>query len=169
MDNAEFGRRIVAEAPDGVLYADQDGVIRIWNGGCQRIFGFSPQEAIGQSLDIIIPEGLRARHWHGYAQTMRSGQTRYAASDLLSVPAVRRDGARISVEFSIIPFRDKSGTMIGIGAIMRDVNSSLRGDEGVADSTQGFEGAGRRLGCLIADSPDYNVPPDSKLTARANI
>jgi PAS domain S-box-containing protein len=121
MDNAEFERRIVAEAPDGVLYADQDGAIRFWNAGCRRIFGFTAQEAIGQSLDIIIPENLRARHWQGYSETMRSGQTRYGAGDLLAVPALCQDGRRISIEFSIIPFRDSTGAMAGIAAIIRDV------------------------------------------------
>jgi len=121
VDDAEFEHQIVAGAPDGVLYADQDGIIRFWNAGCHRIFGFTTQEAVGQSLDIIIPENLRARHWHGYAETMRSGQTRYGAGDLLAVPALCKDGRRISVEFSIIPFRNSTGAMAGIGAIMRDV------------------------------------------------
>ena len=121
MDVADFERGLIANAPDGVLYADQDGVIRFWNAGCHRIFGFTAQEAMGQSLDIIIPEPLRARHWQGYAATMRSGQTRYGAGDLLAVPALRKDSTRISVEFSIIPFHDPAGTMMGMGAIMRDV------------------------------------------------
>jgi PAS domain S-box-containing protein len=94
-----------------------------WNAGCYRIFGFTAQEAIGQSLDIIVPDTLQARHWQGYAQTMRSGQTRYGADDLLAVPALCRDGRRVSVEFSIIPFRDSAGGMAGIGAIMRDVTN----------------------------------------------
>jgi PAS domain S-box-containing protein len=121
VDNDEFERRIVAEAPDGVLYADRDGIIRFWNASCGRIFGFTSREAIGQSLDIIIPDNLRARHWQGYAETIRSGQTRYGAGDLLAVPALCKDGRRISVEFSIIPFRDSTGAMAGIAAIMRDV------------------------------------------------
>lgn len=121
MDIADFERRVVAEAPDGVLFADKDGVIRYWNAGCQRIFGFIAQEAVGQSLDIIIPHALKARHWQGYAQTMRSGQTRYGGGDLLAVPALRQGGTRISVEFSIIPFHDETGAMMGMGAIMRDV------------------------------------------------
>jgi PAS domain S-box-containing protein len=121
VDNDELERRIVAEAPDGVLYADQDGIIRFWNAGCHRIFGFTAQEAVGQSLDIIIPDNLRARHWKGYAETMHSGQTRYGGGDLLAVPALCKDGRRISVEFSIIPFRDGTGEMAGIAAIMRDV------------------------------------------------
>ena len=111
----------LAEMPDGVLLADDKGVIRMWNAGCQRIFGFTANEAIGQSLDIIVPENLRARHWEGYAETMRTGQSRYGKGDLLAVPALRKDGARISVEFSILPFRDAGGRIVGIGAVMRDV------------------------------------------------
>lgn len=121
MDIPDFHRRFLAEVPDGVLFADQEGVIRFWNRGCRSIFGFTAEEAVGQSLDIIIPEALRARHWQGYTQTMATGQTRYGAGDLLAVPALRKDARRISVEFSIIPFRDATGRMIGMGAVMRDV------------------------------------------------
>jgi PAS domain S-box-containing protein len=121
MDIAEFERRLATEAPDGVLYTGKDGIIRFWNGGCQHIFGFAAHEAIGQSLDIIIPEPLRARHWSGFEKTMRTGESRYGAGELLSVPALRKDGRRISVEFSIIPFKDGTGAMTGMGAIMRDV------------------------------------------------
>ena len=104
-----------------MLYANGDGTITFWNAGCERIFGFSAQEALGQSLDIIIPENLRGRHWDGYAETMRTGRSRYGAGDLLSVPAIRKDGTRLSVEFSIIPIRDDAGRMRGMGAILRDV------------------------------------------------
>ena len=109
------------EAPDAILISDADGIIRFWNPGAARIFGFTSQEAVGQSLDIIIPGALRERHWRGYAETIRTGQTRYGAGDLLTVPALRKDGTRISVEFSIVPFRDSAGRMTGMGAIMRDV------------------------------------------------
>jgi PAS domain S-box-containing protein len=121
VDIDDCRRRLVDEAPDAILISDADGVIHLWNPGATRIFGFSPQEAVGQSLDIIIPAALRERHWQGYAETVRTGQTRYGAGDLLAVPALRKGGTRISVEFSIIPFRDCAGRMIGMGAIMRDV------------------------------------------------
>ena len=121
MMHADFAARLVADAPDGILYADQDGMIRYWNAGCERIFGFTADEALGQSLDIMIPENLRARHWDGFRETMRTGRTRYGAGDLLAVPALRKDGSRISVEFSIVPFRDGAGRMVGIAAVMRDV------------------------------------------------
>lgn len=117
----EIAAAIVADAPDAILYADRDGKIWYWNGGCERIFGFPSGEVIGKSLDIIIPESLRERHWRGWAETMRTGNSRYGAGDLLSVPALRKDGSRISVEFSIIPFKGPAGIVRGITAIMRDV------------------------------------------------
>ncbi len=118
-----FADRLVDRTPDAVVYADAEGVIRKWNLGAARIFGFSQQEAVGQSLDVIIPASLRERHWHGYRATMRTGQSRYGEGQLLSVPAIRKDGARISVEFTIMPFTDEAGRMIGIAAIMRDVTA----------------------------------------------
>ena len=117
----DFEARFLANTPDGILFADHNGIIRFWNAGCERIFGHAASEAVGQSLDIIIPAALRARHWQGYANTMRTGQSRYAAGDLLAVPAVRKDGSRLSVEFSIVPFLDAENRMLGMGAVMRDV------------------------------------------------
>ena len=118
-----FAAALLAGMPDGVVYSDAEGKIRFWNQGAVRIFGFTEAEALGLSLDIIIPENLRARHWQGYAETMRSGQTRYGDGQLLSVPALRKDGARISVEFTFVPFTDAAGKMIGIAAIMRDATA----------------------------------------------
>lgn len=117
----DFGRSLVQHAPDAIIYADAGGMIRFWNSGAERIFGFSEDEALEKSLDIIIPENLRQRHWDGYTQTMRTGVTRYGAGDVLAVPALRKDGTRVSIEFSIIPFRDREGRMLGIAAILRDV------------------------------------------------
>jgi PAS domain S-box-containing protein len=112
---------LAREAADAIIYADATGVIAFWNKGAERIFGFTEAEALGKSLDIIIPENLRGRHWAGFDATMRTGQTRYGAGDLLAVPALRKDGARISVEFTILPFHDDAGRMVGIAAILRDV------------------------------------------------
>src|SRR4051794_1157630 len=118
-----FAERLVAGMPDAIIYADAEGAIRFWNSGATRIFGFTEAEAIGQPLDIIIPERLRARHWTGFRETMRTGQSRYDSGQMLAVPAIRKDGASISVEFTIVPFADDSGQMIGIAAIMRDVTA----------------------------------------------
>lgn len=121
MDLTDIASRLVAETSDGILISDRDGIIRLWNGGCERIFGHSAKDAVGNPLDIIIPENLRNRHRQGHDQTMRTGQTRYGAGELLSVPALRKDGSRISVEFSITPFRDGEGRIVALAAVMRDV------------------------------------------------
>ena len=118
-----FAEHLIANVSDAVVYADSDGTIRIWNTGAARIFGYAQAEALGRSLDIIIPANLRERHWHGYRATMQTGQSRYADGQLLSVPAIRKDGTRISIEFTIVPFTDAMGRMIGIAAVMRDVTA----------------------------------------------
>jgi PAS domain S-box-containing protein len=123
LDHSQFAHRLVSGMPDAIVYADAEGVIRLWNRGATRIFGFTEAEALGRSLDIIIPERLREPHWQGYRATMRTGQTRYGDGQVLSVPAVRKDGARISVEFTIVPFTNDAGQMIGIAAIMRDATA----------------------------------------------
>jgi PAS domain S-box-containing protein len=118
-----FARDLVAHAPDAIVYADAEGIIRFWNEGAQRIFGFAAAEAIGQSLDIIIPERLRERHWTGYNEVMRTGRSRYGAGDLLSVPSMAKDGRRLSIEFTVLPIHDADGRIAGIAAIMRDATA----------------------------------------------
>lgn len=124
-DIDEFSRALVENISDAILYADRDGLISYWNAGAERIFGFSADEAVGQSLDLIIPVNLRKRHWDGYEKTMETGQTRYGSGDLLAVPALRKDGTRISVEFSMLPFLDDQGRMTGIAAVLRDVTKNF--------------------------------------------
>jgi len=116
-----LGRAVLASASDAIVYADREGVIRFWNSGAERIFGFSVAEAVGHSLDLIIPEPQRARHWSGFRQVMESGESRYGHGDVLAVPGLRKDGARISLEFTIVPIRAQDGRMEGMIAILRDV------------------------------------------------
>jgi PAS domain S-box-containing protein len=118
-----IGEAILDAPGDAIVYSDAEGVIRFWNSGAERIFGFASAEAIGQSLDLIIPERLRQRHWDGYRTVMETGESRYGAGDLLSVPSVRKDGARISLEFTIAPLRSEDGRMQGIIAVLRDVTA----------------------------------------------
>lgn len=122
-DLSRLHETLVEGAADAIVVTDGDGVIRFWNRGAERIFGFPAAEAVGQPLDIIIPQSLRVRHWHGFHQVMQTGQSRYGGGDLLAVPGLRKDGTRISVEFTIVPFHDAEGRMSGMGAIMRDVTA----------------------------------------------
>jgi PAS domain S-box-containing protein len=119
--DAWLARAVVTESAEAIVVTDPDGIILLWNNGAARIFGFSAADVVGQSLDVIIPEKLRARHWQGYQQTMLTGYTRYG-DKLLSVPALHRDGHRLSIEFSVALLRDEADQIVGISAIMREVS-----------------------------------------------
>jgi PAS domain S-box-containing protein len=120
--------QIVASAADAVIFADRDGVIRLWNAGAEAMFGYTAQEAVGQRLDLIVPERQRSRHWEGWARVMDTGVTKYGRGDLLAVPAQRRDGARISLEFTIALLKDGQGRVTGAAAILRDVTERWQRD-----------------------------------------
>jgi PAS domain S-box-containing protein len=113
-------RQIVEEMPEAVIFADRQGMVRLWNRAAETIFGYSADEALGQSLDLIVPERFRARHWEGYRHVMATGVTRYGQR-LLAVPAMRKDGQRISIEFSIALLKDERGEVTGAAAVVRDV------------------------------------------------
>lgn len=118
----ELAARIFEGTPDAVLFADREGIIRFWNEGARRIFGFAAEDAVGVSLDLIIPEALRARHWNGYRQVMETGTSHYS-TELLSVPALHKDGRQLSCEFSIVMIRDATNRILGFASIMRDVTT----------------------------------------------
>lgn len=121
MQAADIARALIESEADAIVACDRDGIIHLWNAGAARIFGFGADEAVGRSLDLIIPERLRARHWDGWRHTMATGTSRYSGGDTLSVPALRKDGAQISVEFTITPLRDAAGAISGVAAVLRDV------------------------------------------------
>ncbi|MGH7030340.1 MAG: PAS domain-containing protein [Stellaceae bacterium] len=118
-----FYEALATACPDAIVYADREGKIRFWNASATQIFGYEAEDALGQSLDLIVPEGLRARHWEGYDRVMAGAASRYGEGDLLAVPAVRKDGKRISIEFTVLPMHDDAGGMIGIAAFLRDVTA----------------------------------------------
>jgi PAS domain S-box-containing protein len=125
-DDRGFDRTLLGElvdrAPDAVVVVDDRGSICYWNAGAQRIFGFSAADAIGESLDLIIPDRLRERHWSAFNQAVETGRSRYGDSDLLAVPARTSDGGTISIEFTVALL--KSGDAVGhIGAVIRDVTA----------------------------------------------
>jgi PAS domain S-box-containing protein len=113
-------QQIIEGAQDAIIFADKEGIIRLWNSGAEAIFGYSAAEAIGETLDLIVPEKLREKHWEGYRKVMDTGVTKYG-SDILAVPALKKDDSRLSVEFTIVLLKNDSGKPIGTAAIMRDV------------------------------------------------
>jgi PAS domain S-box-containing protein len=114
---------VLGSASDAVIASDSAGIVRFWNPGAERIFGFDRNEAIGRSLDIIIPERLRERHWTGYRRVVASGESRYGAGAVLAVPGIRKDGSQVSLEFTLIPLRGEAGDLVGMAAIVRDVTA----------------------------------------------
>lgn len=119
MDTDWLAQAVVREAPDAIVVSDPSGIIALWNGGAERVFGYPAAEALGQSLDLIIPDKQRARHWAGYDKTMATGVTKYGDT-LLKVPATHRDGRRLSIEFSVALLRDAEGKITAIAAVIRD-------------------------------------------------
>lgn len=115
-------QRIVEETQVAIIFADRDGIIRLWNSGAEAMFGYRAEEALGQTLDLIVPERQRSRHWEGYTKVMGTGVTRYGR-ELLAVPALTKDGKRISIEFSIALLRAPSGELLGATAILQDVTA----------------------------------------------
>jgi PAS domain S-box-containing protein len=114
--------RIVESTQLAVIFADCEGIIRLWNSGAEAMFGYRADEALGQKLDLIVPERHRARHWEGYHKVMATGTTKYGR-EMLAVPAVTKDGNPISIEFSIALLRAPTGEMLGAVAIVLDVTA----------------------------------------------
>jgi PAS domain S-box-containing protein len=116
--------QLVEVIGDAVVVSDASGAINLWNSAAERLFGFTQAEALGNSLDLIIPERLRERHWAGYRKTMASGETRYG-HDVLRVPAVHKDGRALSIAFTVGLLRGPQPEARGIVAVIRDETQSF--------------------------------------------
>jgi PAS domain S-box-containing protein len=117
----DLPRRVLDGSPDAILISDHVGTVRYWNAAAERVFGFRATEALGVSMDFIIPERLRGRHWAGWETTMRTGVTRYGEGQMLAVPALHKDGRQISIEFSIQLLKDAGDQIEWVVAVIRDV------------------------------------------------
>lgn len=112
-------QQLVSAVGDAIVVCDAGGAITLWNPAAEYMFGFTESEALGQSLDIIIPERLRQRHWDGYHKTMQTGQTRYG-HDVLRVPAVNKTGQSMSISFTVALLYSADKKITGIASIIRD-------------------------------------------------
>ncbi len=119
--------QLVHAIGDAVVISDPHGAITLWNPAAVRIFGFTQEDALGQSLDLIIPERLRGRHWEGYEKTMATGQTRYG-NDLLRVPSVHKDGRALSIAFTVALLYSPERELTGIVAVIRDETARFQED-----------------------------------------
>lgn len=115
-------KQLVEAVGDAIIASDASGAINLWNPAAQRMFGFTESEALGQSLDIIIPQRQQQRHWDGYHQTMATGKTRYG-NDVLRVPAMHKDGHTLSIAFTVALLHAPDGKISAIVAVIRDETS----------------------------------------------
>ena len=112
-------KQLVGGAADAIIVCDAPGTVVFWNRSAERIFGFTEAEAMGQSLDLIIPQRQRERHWEGYHKTMATAVTKYGA-DVLRVPALHKDGHTLSIAFTVSMLFDDANKVTAIVAIVRD-------------------------------------------------
>ena len=107
---------------DAVMVCDAEGAIVLWNPACERLFGHSEADVLGKTMDMIIPERLRSRHWEGYHKTMATGITKYG-TDVLRVPAVDKQGRTLSIAFTVAMLHAPDGKVSAIASIIRDETS----------------------------------------------
>jgi PAS domain S-box-containing protein len=135
----DLPQRILDGSPDAILVSDPAGTVRYWNAAAERVFGFSASEALGASMDFIIPERLRGRHWAGWEAVMRSGVTRYGQGQLLAVPALHKDGRQLSIEFSIQLAKDAGGQIEWVIAVFRDVTERFTREKALRAQLKALE------------------------------
>jgi PAS domain S-box-containing protein len=130
---------LVQAAGDAIIVADIHGRIVLWNPAAERLFGFTAADAVGCSLDLIIPERFRARHWTGYHTVMATGQTRYG-TQVLRVPALRKDGQRLSIAFTVALLHGPDGALTAIAAIVRDDTARWQEEQALRRRLAALEG-----------------------------
>ena len=117
-DSLDLFRFIVEQAPDGIIFADRDGVIRIWNSAAAKLFGYLPEEAVGRSLNIIVPEHLRHVHWEGFGKAVACGHTNHE-THAMKTRATHKAGHKLYVGLAFSVVRDQGGKVIGAMATAR--------------------------------------------------
>jgi PAS domain S-box-containing protein len=140
----------VEQSPIAIIVGDREGIVRLWNAGAQSMFGWSTEETLGKSMDMIIPEKHRPRHWEGYDRVMATGVTKYGRN-LLAVPALTKDGRRISIEFNVVLLKDAEGRVLGIAATMRDVTARWERDKALRARQAELEASLKQAGLLSED------------------
>jgi len=141
-------REIIDHTPLAVVFGDREGIIRLWNSGAEAMFGFTAAEAVGQSMDIIVPEKHRPKHWEGYDRVMRTGITKYGR-EVLSVPALTKSGKRISIEFNVALLRDETGQVAGVAATITDVTARWERDKALRARIAELEAKVKALGGTV--------------------
>ncbi len=145
LDPDRLYREIIDHTPLAVVFGDREGIIRLWNAGAETMFGYTAAEAVGQSMDLIVPEKHRAKHWEGYDRVMQTGVTKYG-HQVLAVPALTKSGRRISIEFNVALLHDETGQVIGAAATISDVTARWEREKAVRARMAELEAKVKALG-----------------------
>ncbi|MPZ23115.1 MAG: PAS domain S-box protein [Dehalococcoidia bacterium] len=125
--DASLKTLLVEQAPDAMIFADRDGLIRVWNAAAEIMFGYSSADAVGRSLDIIVPDQFREAHWQGYDRALEAGETKYRGKSL-PTRAMKANGETLYVELSFAIICDEGGAVIGALASARDITQRFEQD-----------------------------------------
>ena len=131
--SSDIPDRIIEQAGDAVIFADREGIIRVWNAAATRVFGFAAEEALGQNLDLIIPEKLREAHWRGFDQAMATGHMRLGGEPTVTRGS-HKSGARLYVEMTFALVRDEQGGILGSVAVARNVTARVEREKAARSS-----------------------------------
>ena len=123
----DIGRKIVEACSEAVIFADREGLVRLWNRGAELIFGYAPAEILGQSLDIIIPERLRRAHWDAFNRSVETGHTKHT-DRVLTTRSMHKNGSKLYVDLSFGLVKDANGFVLGAFAIGRDCTERYLAD-----------------------------------------
>ena len=153
---------LVSAVGDAVVVSDANGAITLWNRAAERLFGYTEAEALGQSLDLMIPERMRQRHWDGYQKTMETGTTRYG-TEVLQVPAIDKAGRSFSIAFTVALLYSADNKVSGIAAVIRDDTRRFEKDRAQRKRISELE---RQSAGLDAARPD--VPSNAAASCPAH-
>ena len=117
-DNLDLFRLVVEQASEGIIFADRDGVIQIWNSAAAELFGYPPEEAVGRTLDVIVPEHLRHAHWEGFGKAVATGHTNHGTG-AMKTRATHKAGHKLYVILAFSVVKDREGKVIGAMAMAR--------------------------------------------------
>jgi PAS domain S-box-containing protein len=126
---SELDARILDDVADALIYSDRSGTITRWNRASTALFGFSADEALGQNLDLIIPEHLRAAHWKGFEAALATGAMKLAGRPTLT-RALHQSGRKLYIEMTFALVRDAGGAVVGSVAMARDVTERVERERG---------------------------------------
>lgn len=132
-------KQLIEAVSDAIIVCNASGDITLWNPAAERMFGFTESEALGQSLNLIIPERQRQRHWNGYHKTMHTGQTRYG-NEVLQVPALHKNGSTLSIAFTVAMMYSAEKTVTAIVAVIRNETSRRKEEQNLRQRLEQLEG-----------------------------